>query len=148
MNKDVQILPFRREHLDRMVLQEHEKKVLDFDKFFIVSAGPDAVTYTYVYKHRILGVGGYYQMWPGVIEVFVVPTLDFFKYPKQVYRLCKLYFDYIVNKTKARRIQTASLDCDIRNRFMLKFGFACEGTMKNYTSDGQDYKMWAIVKRS
>ena len=140
------ILPFKRSHLDEMILQDCDKEALNLDVFAAVATSPGAIANTYVHKGHILGVHGYYQMWPGVVEIFIVPSIYFFKYPKHILKWSTLEFDKVKNNNSIHRIQTTCLDQHDRRRFLEYFGFKCEGTLKQYTKNREDYKMYAWVR--
>src|ERR1019366_10682772 len=70
-------------HLEVIELQEHEKEMLEPTNFCAVACGNAATTKTFFYEGKILGIGGYAKLWPGVLEVYIVPSVYFFKYPKE-----------------------------------------------------------------
>ena len=142
---EVERLPFEKIHLTQIELQPHEKEFLNLDGFTAMASQPTSRAYTYMYKEHILGFGGYYMVWPGVIEIFIVPSMYFFKYPKTCVATCKRDFELIKRNKWIHRIQTYSWDDYTRNGFMLHMGFECEGVLRRYTSSKQDYKMWSIL---
>lgn len=90
---------------------------------------------------------GFYEFMPGILQVWAIPSTNIHIHLKEyirVYRdLMQIYFE---EDSKIRRVQTWSVDDDLHNRWMEHVGFECEGTMKNFSHTGRDYKMWAVVK--
>jgi hypothetical protein len=43
-----------------------------------------------------------------------------------------------------RRFQTVAVDDNLHNRWLSFIGFEVEGLMKEYSVDGEDYKLWAL----
>lgn len=100
---------------------------------------------TIIYDGRILAVMGYLELWPGVCEVYVLPSKYLPEYPAAFARCIRrtLYsgiFD------RFHRIQIQAQDDKLHNRWIKFLGFECEGTFKKYDSLGNDFKMWARVK--
>lgn len=104
-----------------------------------------ATTGTVVSDGRIIGVIGYMIMWPGVAEVYLIPSKYLPEYALPFARLVKRYLASIVSSHNLHRLQTASPSDELHDQWMTFLGFTCEGTLKEFTQHKQDYKQWALL---
>ena|ERR1700678_4813659 len=144
MNK-LQEIPFAKWHLLHVELQPHEKANLPLEAFGNLATSPSAAVWSYLYKGHVYGFYGYQWMRPGVLEIFIVPSIYVLEYPRQLYEIAKHHFEVAKRLPNLHRMQTFSWDHPVRNRFMERFGFTCEGVCRQYTSDKQDYRMWSFI---
>lgn len=143
---DFQIIPFEHLHLQSIELQAHEKEMLNIEKFLSVAADPLSGTWTCVYKNHVLGIGGYYTLWPHVVEGYIIPSIYLPIYPRASYLATIKWIQAAKDNLDFHRIQTASLDDPRRSNFMEHLGFKREGVLKNYTSKKDSYIMWAYTR--
>lgn len=130
-------------HLALLEMREHEREAVDL-RTFLQTTGP--ATSTLVNDGRIIAVIGVYDLWEGVAEVFVIPSiyvqtcpLEFFYYVKRILKqICR-------DTTLLHRVQTRSLDDEPTSKWMRLLGFHSEGVLEAYTPQKQNYRMWAMT---
>jgi|ERR1700723_3853064 len=140
------IVPFEAWHLDQLQLQPHEIEMLDFRKFLANVFVPGNDCRSTFHDGKLLGVAGYLTLWPGVVEMFVIPSKYIFEYPQVSFRICYRTISLLKAHPNIHRLQSSVLDDPTRVKFIEKLGFVYEGRMKLYTKDKQDYLMYAITK--
>lgn len=91
----------------------------------------------------ILGIGGAHELWEGVAEVLIVPSDKLCDHGKILCRIAKRRLDLF--QEKYHRLQTSSLADPKTDKWMEHLGFECEGTLKAYSANKDDYRMWARV---
>jgi hypothetical protein len=144
----ITVEPFKPEHLYQINLQKHETEIIGRhpEVFIAVATSPLAVTNTFWFKGSLGVIGGHYIMWEGVAEIFLLVSVDIFRYPKTFIIGCEYMFNKVKSDMSLHRIQAPTLDDSRRSRFLQRHGFVDEGVLKQYTSDRQDYRMWAFVR--
>ncbi len=148
MSKKLKLIPFELEHLKIMDVRADELKnifaVKDIEgRLRALQQLGEGLTI--VYDHRVLGVIGYYEMWPGVCEVWIIPSGLVSKYSIVFARIAKRQLEMLPQVRRYHRIQVTALDDKLHNDWLTWLGFTCEGTLKNYSMNKQDYKIWAKV---
>lgn len=104
-----------------------------------------SICYTLLIDNKPIAVFGFCALWKGVIDVFVIPSVDVPKHPIAFIKAAKQKLSEYT--PVVRRMQTKSrADCST-DRWMQAMGFTCEGTMVGYTEAGADYRIWARVNR-
>lgn len=138
MNK---IVPFKMAHLDIIEIREHEQQILDLNKLNIIADMGNC--FTFICDGRIITVYGFYFDMPGVLQVFLIPSIYVKQYAKTFLKYIKSTIQ-IPKVLEAHRVQTISRANEETDRWMEYLGFVCEGTLINYIM-GEDYRMWAIT---
>lgn len=131
-NKDLvlmEILPEERQLMDIGMMEA----IIDNSTCHTVFA-PDG---------KIIAIMGFHELWAGVIEVFVIPSVHLPKYGKTIVRLAKTHLSNLFKVLDIHRIQSASRATPQIDKWMQVLGFTCEGTMVGYSPGGTDYRMWA-----
>lgn len=143
----INIIPFEKWHLQQLKLQPHEQEMLDNGRFLstVTASGNDCRAC--FYDGKLLGIGGYLTLWPGVLEIFVVPSVYVFEYPIVVYKTIFKSCLLLKSMPNIHRLQTGVLDDPRRVKFMKQLGFVEEGRMNQYTKSKEDYLMMAWVKK-
>lgn len=134
-------VPFQPAHLDLLVLREHEERCVEVRQFLqTITVG----TVTLVDDGRVIAIMGMYLLWTGVLEVFVLPSVYVGLRPVGYCLFVRKILDRLIKADPTlHRVQTRSLDDEQTNRWMEMLGFTCEGNMEAYTSNKDNYKMWA-----
>lgn len=140
--------PFKFEHIDLLELREHERETL-----FELPGGPEmleglaehSTAVTLFVDGKAVCVYGYYEMWPGVCEVFLLPSVYVPLYSQLVLRRVKQGLKNLEGLNYFHRIQITSLDDELHCRFIKWLGFEEEGVMRAYTNKKENYKMWSRV---
>ena len=100
---------------------------------------------TFIIGGEILCIAGYTQLWNGVIEVWVMPSVHVRKYMKTFAQTFKGWVDKLIEEDKYHRIQTFGLDDERHNRWFCWLGFEKEGVMRKFSRDQEDFAMYARV---
>ena len=140
------IIPFIPAHVDLMDVRQSELDGIGsncLDRYKLLAE--NAVGFTLIHDGRIIMAFGYYELWPGVMEIWVIPSAYTHQYPNTVARTMLRYMASFIASHKPHRLQTAALDDDFHSRFMEFMGFVKEGTMEQYSVDKKRYNMWAKI---
>lgn len=141
----IQLYPLDSKDIAHLELRPFEEEILDLNVLTEMSKNGEWFVIRDVTKwHGIVCIGGRFEVWPGVWEVFIVPDTKMPKYIKHVLRLAKEKLNEWMKE--AHRLQTSSVDDARHTNFMEHLGFECEGTMRQFTPLKRDYKMWARIK--
>jgi len=147
--KKVEIFEFHPDHLEVMDIREEEIQGVmtlpdSYERFLMMSKlSIDAATFTY--GNTMLFCSGYYQLWPGVLECWLVPSKQVEEHKFTFCRLLKNYINNIIKDKKCHRFQTTTPNDETHHRWMEFIGFRKEGVMKQYTHTKQDYCMYARI---
>lgn len=144
----IKVLPFKKEHFELMDIRDYENQTLCH--LPQLRAGlqlweHDNNTYTIFCDGRIIAIIGYVELWEGVCEIFLIPSIYLKKYALSFMKVLKNLKDTPV-LDKFHRVQIRGLDDELHNRFNSFFGFVEEGTLRKYDQKGNDFKIWARVK--
>jgi hypothetical protein len=144
------IVIFETHHLFQMELREAEKRRLEADPRYIdkiVALSSFGVGVTLQRNGVTLGVCGYYEMWPGVYEVWAFPSVHVERYAMIYLRTVKRYVESIIATHPVKRLQTTSVADTKHNRWMRFLGFTCETPqgMRNYSVLNETFNMWSLV---
>lgn len=93
----------------------------------------------------IIGIFGYYELWPGVFEVWAFPSVHVNTNAMLYLRTVKRYIQAIEETFSPMRLQTTAFDDKLHTRWMEFLGFYNEtpSGMHNYSVLGQTFNMWA-----
>jgi hypothetical protein len=141
----VQTIPFLREHLTLLDVREYEKENLlpHINSAFLTAMETSGWSYTLVQDGRIVTCIGAIQLWSGVWEVWQIPSVYVHKYVKSYCRTIKDMLDVGAQREGAWRLQTHSPADELHDRWMKFIGFECEGTLKEYSRNKLDHRIWA-----
>ena len=136
--------PLELRHFANFELREHERDLIpicSIDNFLAATAN------ALVIDGKTVAVIGYFQMWEGVIEIFVLPSIHLRKYRFSILKHLKSEIERLLRELPIHRIQTSSWATAETDSWMEYFGFICEGTMFGYTKNKDTYRMWARYKQ-
>lgn len=142
------VAPFQMAHLDLFEMRHSELTRLDADPKSLekmVALANFGVGGTMFHDGRVLAIIGYFELWPGVMEVWAFPSVYVEQYAMIYLRTVKRYVNQILETHSVHRLQTTSLADDVHDRWMMFLGFTCEGTMVKHSVDKRDYRMWARI---
>lgn len=143
------MIPAKPDHLDLLDLRGDEAnevladgETLDRLKHMIEFSSSG----TLLYKGVVVALFGYFPVWEGVLEVWILPSKYVEQFAIPFLRTAKRYIKALTETHRPHRIQSCSID-DVRHEGWMRFlGFEKEGTLKNYTATKQDYCQWAITR--
>lgn len=139
-----ELKPFKPSDLIGIEMREHERETLNLDNFFAMAMSPMSHCATmFDIQNNILAIVGLCELWDGVLQVFVLPSIHVSRCGVGFVRAIKRLLDSIQESHKPHRMQTWSLDDDQTNNWMKALGFTCEGKMLYFTNNKHDYCMWA-----
>jgi hypothetical protein len=139
----IKIVPFRKEHLDVMVLRDHEDKLFHDPR--MVEALEGSIAETAVVGGRVVCAYGIAPFMDTLAEVWLIPSVyvestDGMK----VARGAKKWLEEMRIDLGTKRMETLCLADEYHDRWMTFLGFECEGVKRKYYKD-KDYKMWSRI---
>lgn len=147
IHKKFETVPFSATHLDVMELREEEKEgVMALEGIrerFEGLAERCIDSKSFLYDGRIIFCAGYFELWPGVIECWMMPSIYVQTVKIEFCRLLRSYVSDIMIGTKCHRFQTPAPDDELHARWMRFLGLKREGVMKKYTHNQKDYCLYA-----
>ena len=146
---ELKVIQFKVQHMELMDIRNHEKELIFGQPGILERLGSieslcDAGTITY--KGIVLGVMGSMEWWPGVCEVWIIPSIYVKDHGVVFAKHVKRWLQKIEEVYKVHRIQVTALDDPFHDRWIEFFGFKSEGVLKKYSRLKQNYKMWARTK--
>ena len=151
--KELKIIQFHPAHMDLMELRRHEIANVCYDsnnenKSKFEALAEMGVAGTVVYDNKILCVIGTFDMWSGVCEVWMLPSVAIEQHKLVFGRLVKQQLNSLLEVGHYHRIQITALNDDFHNKFLNWLGFTNETPygMKYFTKDKSFYNMWARTK--
>jgi hypothetical protein len=137
---------FEANHLKQLRLQPHELDNLDVNRLLSLIHVPTAEVWTFFHNGVLLAVGGYFTLWAGVVEIFMVPSVDGPRYAVVGVKEVKKAIKTMQGVSTIHRMQTFTTTCPIRIRFVESLGFTYEGELRSYTKNKENYRLWAMVR--
>lgn len=98
---------------------------------------------TFSLDGRIIFAAGVMQLWPGVLEGWIIPTIYVPDYPVWFVKKIKGYFEAFAETFKCHRFQTYTFSDEQHEKWMELLGFTKEGTLKEYSHNKKDYSIFA-----
>lgn len=143
---EVKVVGFHPRHLEVMELRSFELGGL-----FLLADAYDRVEKitqegqagTFLFDGRVVFCAGFKQVWPGVLEVWMIPSVHIKKTPISFARVLKGYIKRIAADFKIHRMHTTSFDDPFHERWMAFMGFVKEGTMQQFTQDKRNMCLYA-----
>jgi len=147
---DITVIPFNVHHLQVMDIRDEEMKSL-----FGLDNGLEIVNAltkgkgeagTFLYDGRVLFCAGFKELWTGVMEGWIIPSIWIKSVPPRLFIRCvKRYVEATAKAFNVHRFQSPALDNALHERFMGFLGFQKEGIMRQYTHDKRNYCMYARI---
>lgn len=145
---EIIVIPFNVYHLQVMDIRDVEMKSLfglenglDLIKKLTEGKGEAG---TFLYDGRVVFCAGFKEIWVGVMEGWIIPSVWIKSMPPRLFIRCiKQYVEATAKAFNVHRFQSPAIDDGLHERFMNFLGFEKEGTMKKYTHDKKDYCMYA-----
>lgn len=145
----MKFIPAKEDHLDLLELRKDEHASFacdDLAKDHIKGLIGYSSCGTAVYKGKIIAIFGFFQIWPGVLEVWILPSIYVQEHPIPFLRAAKQYIKGLIRDYNPHRVQSCSIDNMLHEGWMRFTGFEKEGTLRQYTANKVDYCQWAIVR--
>jgi hypothetical protein len=141
MRQGLETKPYREAHAD--LFQPHPLwcSALNGNWKTLELLGTCGQACVHLHDGRILFIGGYHEVAPGVAEVFLFPSIWIDKYPVAYVAEVKFWLESL--KTRYRRLQCWGEDTDRSYLWLTRLGFTLEGKLRYYTVDG-DMLIWGM----
>jgi hypothetical protein len=137
------------DHFDLLELREEERTTMAHDPLSGLHAKQlieISLATCMTYQGKLLCIMGFYEQWPGVYNVWILPSVYAVEHPLPFLRAAKRYVKNLWRDLNCHRLQSNAISNRLHNDWMQFLGFTWEGTLVNYTSDMVNYCMWAITK--
>ena len=137
--------PFHESHLDVFNVTASHKKECWLAAKQWDALGKMLQAGTHMIDGRILYISAYLVLLPGVLEVWMHPSIYVPHYKLAVVRHVKFWLEYIAEEHKARRLQTYGANTPESDRWLSFLGFEREGVLHSYLPDGKAVSIWGIT---
>lgn len=143
----MEIVVFHPKHLEVAAIRKHE-----LDTIFKLKnaygqieklAAASVQAGTFMYDGRIITCAGFLELWPGVAEIWQIPTEYVRTCPLLFAKTMRGYVETIAENFRYHRLQTVAPADKLHDKWMEYLGFFENGTMPEYTTDKQYYRMWS-----
>lgn len=144
----MKLVPAHPAHFDLLDLreQEHESFALDPQSGVnIESLINISISSTMMYNGVVLAILGFYQLFPGVLNVWILPSTHIHDNTFRYLRSVRKYVESLKRDIPCHRIQSLAISDEMHDRWMSFLGFEKEGVLKKYSADKVDYTYWAII---
>lgn len=148
--KKVKLVDFHPHHVELMDLKDNVK--LGFMTLADCKERLEAMhmngidSQTMMYNGRVIFCAGYMQMWSGVMECWMLPSIHVNKVTLSFSRIIKDYIDAILSHEKCHRVQVTAPDDAFHARWMKFLGMKKEGSLRHYGPNKEDHCIYAKVK--
>lgn len=144
------IEPFIVEHLSAMEMRPSELRRLEADPLAgnkMASLAEYGRGGTMFHDGKIIGIIGYYELFPRVYEVWAFPSIHVEQYAMVYLKTTKRYLQAIEADFKPIRVQTAAFADELHTNWMKFLGFECEtpNGMRNASVLGDTMNLWSRV---
>jgi len=142
----VTIVPFEEHHLEPDGFGERELQLVStFGAVGISAMAAVSRCYTIFNGLEIITFGGVYELWPGTVECWQMPSMRILETPVLFAKSTKQFLDHLLKTHDGlKRAQTVCIDDKMHANWMGFLGFEPEGVMKKYRDD-QDYRIYSRV---
>lgn len=145
----MKLVQARPDHFDLLELRHHEANSMAVDPLSGTAAKnliEVSICSTMLYNGKIICILGFYTLWPGVVNVWIFPSIYAAQHPVPFLRAARKYTQAIHDDFPCHRLQTLAIADELHRNWMKFLGFKKEGFLAKYTADQIDYEQWAIVK--
>lgn len=137
------------DHFDLLELREAERVTMSHDPLsglHVKNMIEVSIATCMMHQGKMLCIMGFYEHWPGVYNVWILPSVYAVEHKLVFLRAAKRYVKRLWNDLQCHRLQSNAIQDKLHNDWMAFLGFKLEGTLVNYTPDMISYDMWAITK--
>lgn len=134
--------PFREAHADIFECDPAYEKLFKSNIPLCQTLGAQGTCNILLHEGRIICVGGWYEVLPGVLEMFVYPSIYAKRHPKLFFREVKFWIDTL--KQNCRRLQAWGEDTPVSDRWLRHLGFEHEGTLQKFY-DSSNLSIWGLT---
>jgi hypothetical protein len=142
-------IPFEIQHLDLMEIRDIEIAsafcLPDAKERMQAMIDTDLADGTFILDGRIIFAAGVFQLWPGVLNGWIIPTIYVPDYPIWFVKKVKCYFESLAKAFECHRFQTVSPEDEMHQKWMEMLGFQKEGVHRQYSHNKKDYGIYARI---
>lgn len=145
----MKVVPGNTAHLDLLEIRPSEVAAMALDPHAVQKMKlwiETSFSGTLLYNGVVLAMLGFFEIWPGVIEVWVLPSIYVPQHPIPFLRTVRRYIDSIVRDFNPHRLQSAAIDDELHEKWMTFLGFEKEGVLRQYSTDRINYCQWSKVR--
>lgn len=136
--------PFRESHLDIFKVVPAHQPACIAGAAQMTALGQINQFGSHLLDGRILYISGYMWVVPGVVEVYMHPSIYVQENVRIFWEHVKWWLVHVQRITGARRIQTWGDDTPESDRWLKHLGFTQEAVLHSYRRDG-NMSIWGIV---
>lgn len=143
----IDLIPFEPEHIPLLTMRPDEDKWFESQEVIdrqMTALAHNAISGSLFVDDKLVAVIGWLPLWKGVVEVWSFPCADIHRYAVIYLKTVLKQLEVIHLVAKPHRIQTHSQADPLHDRWMKRLGFTCEGTLKQYSCDREDFRIWAL----
>jgi len=145
----IRAVPFRVAHMDLIDLREREIEVFNKSGNINQRLAYLETTHnaeTLIYNGIVLGVIGFIEVLPNVLEVFLFPSTHIKDNTVAFARLMKYYKEEAITHYTWHRLQIVTPNDELHRRWATFLGFEEEGILRKFDFNGEDHVMWSVVR--
>lgn len=147
----MQLIEFKAEHLLEMEMAVTMDGMSELSEAELLCKGlgyEGSNSFSAYDGEKIIGCGGVKLLCDGIGEGWAIPTIHVLKHKREIIQLCLAGLQIILETNpELRRIQAVILaGFDAGDRLAEILGFQYEGLLRKYGKNGEDYKMFALVR--
>lgn len=147
----MKLTEFKPEHLLEIEMMNTPDGVTEMKHQAVIARGAERAglnAFTAVHDGIIIGCGGVKALWPGVGEAWGVPSVHVVNYKRDVVMLAKEALRIIWKQSPdLNRVQAVVASGFVKGELLAGYlGFECEGVMRKYGKNGEDFKLFALVR--
>tara|TARA_B100001248_G_scaffold169660_2_gene128523 strand:- start:3405 stop:3911 length:507 start_codon:yes stop_codon:yes gene_type:complete len=143
-DKIVTFDPVHYHMLDLNSFDEEYKKHFPDYSHYLTGYTQKGLAYTGLSEGTIYAIFGFYQLWRGNAEFFLIPSKHINKKAMVFHKVSLKFFEYVANIMQLNRLQFTVCSRNIR---AVKWAKSCkfieEGILRKYGILGDDYIMFA-----
>jgi hypothetical protein len=147
----MKLTEFQPEHLLEIEMVNTPDKVSEIRNQELIRHGVNRMgqnAFSAIHDGKIIGCGGVEILWQGVGEAWGVPSVYVNGHKKDIILICKEVLRIVWNQElELNRIQCSVIDgFQAGDKLAEILGFKCEGVMRKFGKNGEDYKLFALVR--
>lgn len=144
---DFKVVAFHPRHLEVMEIRELESagalQLKDAYARIEKVAAASVQAGTFLLGGRILFCAGFQELWPGVFEMWMIPSVHLPGNVMRFGRTIRHYVDRVMIDFNAHRLQATTHDDPFHERWMEFLGFHREARMYKFTNDKKNMLLYA-----
>ena len=138
---------FRESHIDLFECSEKYRGQARDAAKWMDALGQEGQCGTHMIDGRILFIGSWFMVAPGVAEVCLLPSIYVPQYRKSFYAEVKWWITNLLSRDDVKRIQSWGEETLKSDRWLKSLGFEREGLLYCYGPAGENVSIWGRVKQ-